>query len=288
MSEQAALLISPLHQMLEKQMKAFFSPLGDVLRGDDPNAVHDMRVASRRLQEILEVVLPETNARADIVSRIRKARRLQAKARDLDVMIERLRESEQKEAASDLGHGVALLLDHLRTRRQKLQDRLRRRLAELKLQELRSRLENQLNEGLLGGADTDEVTRKLQSEKALKEGKFLKASRLARETSLPRALHRARIAGKRFRYILEAGDGAGIQDFKPRIKMLQTIQQLLGKWHDLEVLEGILVDFCSKKRRIRRHTSALRALYRLILEGREAKGDCIGAFFKATADGLPE
>ena len=145
-----------------------------------------------------------------------------------------------------------------------------------------------MNESLPDGAATDGITRKLQSEKALKEGEFVRASRLARDTSRPGDLHRARIAGKRFRYILEAGDGAGIRNLGPRIEMLQTIQKLLGKWHDLEVFEGLLVDFCSRKRRIRRHTSALRALYRLILEGREAKAAYIAAFFKATADGLPE
>ncbi len=272
---------SLLKQALQTQMQAFFSPLDAVLRGDDPDAVHDMRVASRRLQEILQVVLPKTGDRADVLGEIRKARRLQTLARDVDVVIEIIGNGKQEEATSDLDRGVKLLQTHLRSRREEIQADLREGLERLKLRDSKIRLEDLLDECFSDGPDTGKVVKRIASKLARREEEFREASALARKTRLPKDLHNVRIAAKRLRYILEVAKGLQTHDVEEQISRLKVLQETLGKWHDLEVLEDILVDFCSEKRGIRRHTSAFRALYGLVLDAREAKAEYVSAFLEA-------
>ncbi len=272
---------SLLKRALQNQMQAFFSPLDAVLRGDDPDAVHDMRVASRRLQEILQVVLPKTDDRADVLGEIRKARRLQTLARDVDVVIEIIGNSEQEEVTSDLDRGVKLLQTHLRSSRKKIQADLREGLERLKLRDSKIRLEALLDECFSDGPNRETVVKRIASKLTRREEKFREASALARKTRLPKDLHKVRISAKRLRYILEVAEGFQTHNVEEQISRLKVLQETLGKWHDLEVLEDILIDFCSEKRGIRRHTSAFRALYGLILDARKDKADYVSAFLEA-------
>ena len=50
-------------QLAVCQLDRFMSFEPKVLRGDDPEAIHDMRVASRRLQQIVDVLHPRPQPR---------------------------------------------------------------------------------------------------------------------------------------------------------------------------------------------------------------------------------
>jgi len=52
-----------VRELAQKQLDRFMSFEPKVLRGDDPEAIHDMRVASRRLQQILDLVYPKPRSR---------------------------------------------------------------------------------------------------------------------------------------------------------------------------------------------------------------------------------
>jgi len=62
-----------------------------VLRGDDPDAIHDMRVASRRLQQILDLLYPKPRPQKirKLWRTIRRDRTIFSSVRNCDVLLER-------------------------------------------------------------------------------------------------------------------------------------------------------------------------------------------------------
>ena len=80
-----------VRQLALKQLNRFMTLEPKVLRGDDPDAIHDMRVASRRLQQILDLMYPKPRAREirGLRRKIRRSRRRLSGGRNRDVMEER-------------------------------------------------------------------------------------------------------------------------------------------------------------------------------------------------------
>ena len=148
------------------------------------------------------------------------------------------------------------------------------------MRSLQKRLEAALPKALKSGVDADKIAARVNAAIERREKAFQKASGQARETQKPQDLHAARIAGKKLRYALEAADRIGVGHVQDRIEALAAVQDQLGNWNDLEVLEEALVSFCSKKGRIRKHTKALRALYGAILQGQQSKARYLDAFLK--------
>jgi len=260
-----------LQKALLKQMDVFFSLEPAVLDGSDPESIHDMRVASRRLQEILSVVLPGSKTTRKLFRDIRHARRLQATTRDLDVMIQylqKLRGTARRKARCE---GLDLLVSDLMSRRKKAHTRLCKGLLQAGLSALRNRLTRSVKRVLKPGLDIGAIISRIHTIADEREQVFLAASARARATMQPQDLHAARVAGKKIRYILEVADRLQIGSYEDRIRGLKAVQQGLGDWHDLEVLEDILIRFCSGRKRIRAHTEALRTLYDIMLQGRKEK-----------------
>jgi hypothetical protein len=79
---------------------------------------------------------------------------------------------------------------------------------------------------------------------------------------------------------LEIAEQLGIRGSKGRIREVKAIERHLGNWNDLYLLEGRIIRFCSKKRLIRDHTRALRALYGLILDGRRSRTQHLNSFLE--------
>ena len=272
-----------LKKVLQSQMKAFFSLESDVLVGEDPEAIHDMRVASRRLQEILWVVLPRTKPERRLLRDIRDARRTQAEARDLDVITAHLRNRRERAAKDDLAVALDLLLVDLASRREIAQQDLRRDLAKLDLRPLQSRLVDVVQNILTETLDTNPIAARILETLDSRGRAFGEAVAVAHDTLGATDLHNARIAGKKLRYILEVADRVQMGDLRDRIQELRSIQESLGKWHDLEVLEEILIGFCGNRDHIRDHTRAVQALYSLIHEGRRTKARHLKTFFNRTS-----
>jgi CHAD domain-containing protein len=75
-----------------KQLDRFMSLEPKVLRGDDPNAIHDLRVASRRLQQVLDLLHPAPRP-AEIRKlrrKIRRSRGALGEVRNCDVQLQRV------------------------------------------------------------------------------------------------------------------------------------------------------------------------------------------------------
>ena len=275
-----------LQEALRQKADAFFSLEGAVLAGDSPEAIHDMRVASRRLQEVLRLVFPEGPAFARIIRAVRCARRAQSAVRDLDVMTERLRKMEQTahgDALAALRWALKALIARRRRRHRKLTDALKAQ----DLGGLRSDLEGLIAQCAPASQPQGAITRagtaqRLRAQIGDREDAFRKAVVQARAGGTPDDLHAARVAGKRLRYLLEIADAFGVVSFKRRIARMRAIQQALGHWHDLEVLGETVVGLCADREAFRRRLPLVRAACDLIAGWRAEQEAHVQEFLKLT------
>src|SRR4029077_6122948 len=84
-----------IREIAVQHLDRFISLEAKVLRGDDAEAVHDMRVASRPVQHILAVLYaaPVPKEIRRLNRRVRRARRVLSELRNYDVQIERVNRS---------------------------------------------------------------------------------------------------------------------------------------------------------------------------------------------------
>ena len=111
--------------VLRERLKKFLEWPDEVLKHEDVEAVHKMRVASRRLRAALDAYefCCEPKAFKRVYHTIKEAADTLGAARDTDVMLQELRDRLEHMAA-DAQPGVQWLIDRLQTFRQEKQDEL--------------------------------------------------------------------------------------------------------------------------------------------------------------------
>jgi CHAD domain-containing protein len=211
----------------------------------DSEALHDFRVAVRRLRSTLRSFRSELYDAVSkkVRNRLRDLTRATAPARDAEVLIASVNTVEAKLTRGQRA-GVPWLLARFADRRDRAYDQIRRELAP----EF-PRLERRLRKALWaagtkrgGPASGDQtfgaVAATLLSEHAaLLEGELATLQSADDESTA----HAIRITAKRLRYLVEPLVGG-----EPRaagvLAHLKAIQTLLGDLHDLQVLAAQLAD----------------------------------------------
>ena len=89
--------------------------------------------------------------------------------------------------------------------------------------------------------------------------------------SRPEVIHGARIATKRLRYLLEVFHEFGVAGSADALVWLRQLQKHLGDWHDLEVLEQMMIEMLARPEFLREHLSLAMQVEKLILRNRENK-----------------
>src|SRR6476661_812398 len=217
-------------------------------RDDDPDAVHDFRVAVRRLRSWLQLWGDELDGavRRGQHRRIRDLAHATGPARDLQVHLEWLRGEEASatgRALADVERAIAELV----ARRPDAMADVRR--AAEKFIALHTKLSRRLS---ARGATLDDAEHGATFGNALAEQVESAASafrdRLAAVHGPARdeELHRARIAAKRLRYLVERAEDA-VVGVAAMVKDLKQFQDLAGDAHDVHVfskeLRGIFRKF---------------------------------------------
>jgi CHAD domain-containing protein len=87
----------------------------------------------------------------------------------------------------------------------------------------------------------------------------------------PSTLHRVRIAAKRLRYLVEVMEAFEVPGSSETVAWLRALQQHLGDWHDLEVMESMLTEMISRPKFIRNHLEMASAVLALIRRHRRRK-----------------
>ena len=217
--------------------------------GSDPEGVHRMRVATRRLQAALSLYAPALDPAAGALrGELRWLRRELGDVRDLDTHLERLG---RLQAACDAGAGRAALAP--------LADLLRRRRDEARRERLLPALDGERYLALLAGiaslaeerSDRSRPEATTRASAALRptlrrRGRaFVKALRRARRRSSADDRHRARIRAKQLRYALECSGSLYGRPARRTIETLRPLQELLGAERDALLAAGSLTSLAA-------------------------------------------
>lgn len=235
------------------------------LGSDDPEALHDFRVALRRLRTALRTYRAQLRdaARRPTLRRLRRMAAATRESRDLEVHL--------AWAGAQLGRlpsrqqaGVAWLVARMERRRRKADAALERRI-ERDFERTIAPLERRL--GRYHAIVTLDPSRRSAAAAAVFGARI---QQLAGDLEVAlgdvhgirdeEPAHRARIAAKRLRYVLEplAGRVVGVE---PIVERLRSLQDELGDLHDSHVFVTELAAAVEKAAlaQARRVTEALRA-----------------------------
>lgn len=218
--------------LLERRARDLDRHLAGAIAGHE-KAVHQARVASRRLREAVPVLSGGSKRGRKAARKIRKLTRAFGIVREMDVTMGILDELARRQeiprsSLEDLRGHVIAERDH---RRQVMHERIRavntaklqRRLAEVG-HDLSSMVDGSWRETL--GARIDARARRLAA-----------AVHAAGQMYAPDRLHRVRIAAKKLRYALELAADAGLAAAKPLVTTLKRTQDDLGRLNDLHVIQ---------------------------------------------------
>lgn len=119
-----------------------FERADDVLDIDDIEAVHDMRVATRRLRAVLEIYEPcfPRKQHKEALSEVKALADALGERRDPDVLLAALDKVAMSVKSADFA-GVALYAERVRARQWRANDTLRQALARVEERDLRGRLD---------------------------------------------------------------------------------------------------------------------------------------------------
>ena len=209
---------------------------------DDVEALHQARVASRRLRELLPILELDGDTARTLAARLKKVTRRLGVVRELDVLAIVIEELEQEQRYSSVA--LRLVGAAVAESRQAERKRLTEKLPLSKLERLGRALER-----AAGHVDSNEDQRSVPGQalgqawmSALEARVSQRASgaRSAIEAAgvvyLPERLHGARIALKKLRYAVELRSEARHRRATSDVATLKQAQDLLGRLHDLEVL----------------------------------------------------
>jgi CHAD domain-containing protein len=210
--------------IMPKRAKAAFQEteqaLMEMASSQSTQNVHKFRVSTRRLQTLVEQLLPnQTGSQKKLLKMLDKIRRRAGKVRDIDLQLTALRSvkiPQQPRRKTQLTQGlIELRLEH--------EKKLRKMLKHNNIIELRKRLRR--------------VAKQMHSEKSrdpLQVARQMLAKLPTAEAMTEIALHQHRVVVKQARYAAE---------FVPKspettafIAELKRLQDCIGRWHDWYIL----------------------------------------------------
>ena len=193
------------------------SELGKITRHPSPESVHKLRTGTRRVETVLEELVPQPDKNTrKLLKSLTRLRKKAGKVRDLDVQSALLRNLKIARGAREKSR----LLRTLATERAKREKKLAEALDKDAVRDLRKRLNRARKEmEIPEGVEPFRV--------AMDE-----FSALGRDGSpiTQKLLHQYRITGKRARYVIEIARKT--PDATEAIRQLEKMQDVVGDWHD--------------------------------------------------------
>jgi CHAD domain-containing protein len=224
----------PTTRLLQRLAAALKRHLPAAIAGDHAG-VHQARVTSRRLREAVPVLATglKGSKAGKALRKIRRLTRALGTVRELDVTLSLLDElASTPQLSRTAVEDVRAHVVHERdTRRAMMLKRLQRVDADMlgrRLASVAAALQNA----------TLEPWRKALGSRLLRRSKaLLTAMDGAGHMYSPERLHDVRIAAKKLRYGLELASDSGVKAAAPHVRTIKRAQDLLGKLHDLQVLQ---------------------------------------------------
>lgn len=233
-----------LPKLARKRLERFATLFPKALINDAPETIHDLRVASRRLQQVLRILLPSADSSANRkLSRVlRKTRRALGACRNFDVslgLIEKQREGASSASIRQAWETVKIWVEEKRVTGLKLaREQLKRCDVIDFIIRVQTRLDNAHQEPISNGDLAERLQRAVTA--------WEDALACARADPQVKTLHALRIAGKRLRYRAESLATSGDGSVKRLVRDLRGLQDNLGDWHDRAVLRQHVAEFIER------------------------------------------
>ena len=224
--------------VLRRRFSEFLAHESGAALGEDPEQLHEMRVATRRLRAAFrvfrDVLSPALVRRGEALREIGEAL---GNVRDLDVQIERfegMRLGSSWDDANAITPLVSMLRDQREPARTVLLDLLVSERYRWFVAEMRTML---AGEALENTESADDFARAHVRDDARR---FIRAATALQSTSPHAEYHELRKRGKRLRYLLEFfSDSCGTTGTRA-LRLLRASQDRLGELQDLEVTDDRL------------------------------------------------
>jgi CHAD domain-containing protein len=228
--------------LLRKRVKAV-EQAWQAAREGDPVAVHQLRVASRRIREVLPVISDE--------QRPQRLKRMQRKVRRLTRTLGPVREHDvslRLLAALEEDHpegrpAIEIVREAVAHDRHALHAELEKHLDTVTLDKFVKKMTRVVGQGKKAQNNGQRSTadqRRWQLVVAARVVRRAKQLRQAVEHAgalyTPDRLHNVRVSTKKLRYALEVGNESKICRWHSAIRSLKEIQDILGQLHDREAL----------------------------------------------------
>lgn len=232
-----------IRHVLKAQVKTMCGQRKEALDWSDPEGVHHMRVASRRLRSSIRDFEPHRRKGALSIAKLRAIAKSLGAVRDEDVAIAALEKLALK-AHGKAAKGIELFTEERRQQREEARAALEKAISSSAIKSLRDEFERKLK----SVATTRRKSSASQSGSAVTT--FVSISALvinARLKELQKAgpdiyspfqvkeLHKLRILAKRLRYSIELFSACGPDEMISMAKEIAQMQTSLGELHDCDV-----------------------------------------------------
>jgi CHAD domain-containing protein len=233
--------------LLHERGDDFFRRTDKVLENFEPDDIHDLRVASRRLREGLSLFAPcySPDSILPIVKKIKRVTGLLGDIRNTDEAI-LFFSALYEEVGEPYREGLERLLRLFKEKRKKVIRKLKNGLPEIVSSSLHGLYRSSVNAPLLfkqapPGVDLlaplSGFARTALEERLSEVLKLVPASRQAGEA---KAQHLLRIAVKHYRYRLEILSFIAGDHYEEIHAAVKGYQDVLGRMHDMDVFDGII------------------------------------------------
>jgi CHAD domain-containing protein len=220
--------------------------------GEDPEAIHDMRVATRRMRAAFRVFNPYLKGKRakEVRDGLRAVATDLGAVRDLDVLIENA-EAFRETLPPEQRGGLASMTEEWRVTRWKARKALLRLLNSKEYSKFKQNMEHFLKGSTPApdqteGAEPYQV-RHIAGSIILTRYEAVRSVEGLPEKPTVTQLHALRIVGKYFRYTLEFFRDVLPKDVNNMIRDIVKLQDQLGEMHDADVAAALVSEFADRQ-----------------------------------------
>ena len=224
---------NPSELLIRQRLAALSRTLPGARKGD-VQAVHQARVATRRIREALPLVARGRTGKS-LKKSVRKLTRALGPVRELDVALMNL---DQLRNSGDVSEAAIARLRQLVTEeRQRLGAEMIRLISHYNMPKFQKKAVEAAARGPEASSTRDPRRIAAALGRAARRAEGLHAAiDNAAGIYLPDRLHQVRITVKKLRYALEIAQDLSGSRATTRVRTLKRVQDLLGRMHDLEML----------------------------------------------------
>lgn len=274
-----------LEQLVQKRLGKYVSLLPSVLAGDDPDAVHDVRVGSRRLQQGLTALFPKPRpAKASKLRQIlRRVRRFLGEWRNCDVVLEMVLRAQRRTRSKPKRQAWERVRQHLLQKRGDQAARARKKLLRQDLVDFSRRIGKLLDQSE-SEESTEALTVRLRAGIEAAWSRWESSLAQAMKTREPRDIHALRIATKAMRYRTELLHDLRDTSMQPLLDWLKELQEALGLWHDRQMLYQMIAEALARPEFLLRESDAARTLLTVLEKDRSQQGSATNEIFRLAVE----